>query len=74
MQRLLFDFKMKKLIVLNKDREYFHYKSGDLIYILFPLQANLGRLPENICKVYWTCDNLKMIPAQIIPLCTLDGI
>ena len=31
---LLFDFKMKKLAMLNMGREFFHYKSGDLVYII----------------------------------------
>ena len=33
LQKLLFDFKLKKLSMLNEDREFFQYKSGDIIYI-----------------------------------------
>ena len=36
LQKLLFDFKMK-LSVLNKEREFFQYKSRDLVYIICPL-------------------------------------
>ena len=34
LQRLLVDFKMMKHSVLNKKREFFSYKSRDLVYII----------------------------------------
>ena len=34
-------FKMKQLAILNKDREYFQYNSGDLVYIISPLTSQL---------------------------------
>ena len=32
---------MKQLTLLNKDREYFQYKSGDLVYMISPLTSQL---------------------------------
>ena len=34
---MLQNFKMKHLTLLNKDREYFQYNSGDLVYLISPL-------------------------------------
>ena len=41
LQKMLQNFKMKQLAHLNKDREYFHYNSGDLIYLISPLTSQL---------------------------------
>ena len=32
---------MKQLALLNKDREYFQYNSGDLVYMISPLTSQL---------------------------------
>ena len=32
LQQALLDFKMRQLTLLNRDREYFQYNSGDLVY------------------------------------------
>ena len=42
-QKLLVDFKMKMLSLLNKQREFFQHKSGDLVYIISPLTSHLER-------------------------------
>ena len=34
LQKVLLDFKMRWLALLNKDREYFPYNSGDLVYLI----------------------------------------
>ena len=36
LQDILFNFKSKRLAMINKDRGFFQYKSGDLIYIISP--------------------------------------
>ena len=36
LQDILFNFKSKRLAVINKGREFFQYKSGDLVYIISP--------------------------------------
>ena len=34
---LLLDFKSKRLAMINKDKAFFKYDSGDLVYIISPL-------------------------------------
>ena len=41
LQKVLLDFKMRRLALLNKDREYFQYNSGDLVYLISPLTSQL---------------------------------
>ena len=38
---LLQDFKSKRLAMINKDRVFFQYNSGDLVYIISPLTSQL---------------------------------
>ena len=38
-QDILFNFKLKRLAMINKDRGFFQYKSRDLIYIISPLTS-----------------------------------
>ena len=41
LQKMLQNFKKKHLALLNKDREYFKYSSGDLVYLISPLTSQL---------------------------------
>ena len=41
LQNILFNFKSKRLAMINKDRAFFQYKSGDLVYIISPLTSQL---------------------------------
>ena len=41
LQKTLKNFKMKQLALLNKDREYFQYNSGDVVYIISALTSQL---------------------------------
>ena len=41
LQKVLLDFKMRQLALLNKDWEYFQYNSGDLVYLISPLMSQL---------------------------------
>ena len=41
LQDILFNFKSKRLAMINKERSFFQYKSGDLIYIISPLTSQL---------------------------------
>ena len=41
LQKMLQNFKIKRLTLLNKDREYFQYNSIDLVYIISPLTSQL---------------------------------
>ena len=36
---ILQNFKLKRLAMINKDREFFQYNSGDLVYIISPLTS-----------------------------------
>ena len=38
---ILQNFKLKRLAMINKDREFFQYNSGDLAYIISPLTSQL---------------------------------
>ena len=48
LQDIFFNFKSKRLAMINKDSGFFQYKSGDLVYIISPLTS---KLPEASCKV-----------------------
>ena len=41
LQKMLQNFKMKHLALLNKDKEFFQYSSGDLVYLISPLTSQL---------------------------------
>ena len=41
LHKLLQDFWMKRLALINKDRDNFQYNSGDLVYIISPLTSQL---------------------------------
>ena len=60
--------------MINKDRGFFHYKSGDLIYIISPLTSQLCTAS---CKVAITYVGPVVIYKIIDPhnylLMTLDG-
>ena len=52
LQKTLQNFKMKRLALLNKDREYFQYNSGDLVYIISPLTSQLRTSSRKFCVNY----------------------
>ena len=39
--KLLQDFRSKSLAIINKDRNFFQYSSGDLVYLISPLTSQL---------------------------------
>ena len=41
LHKLLQDLKAKGLVIINKDRPFFQYYSGDLVYIILPLMSHL---------------------------------
>ena len=43
---------MRHLALLNKDREYFQYNSGDLVYLISPLTSQLGTASRKIMVKY----------------------
>ena len=52
LQDMLFNFKSKRLAMINKDRAFFQYKSGDLIYIIFPLTIQLCTASHKVAVKY----------------------
>ena len=43
---------MKHLALLNKDREYFQYNSGDLVYLISPLTTQLRTSSRKVAISY----------------------
>ena len=41
LHKLLKDFRSRRLAMINKDRSFFQYNSGDLVYIIPPLMSQL---------------------------------
>ena len=39
--KLLQDFQLKRLALINKDRDDFQYNGGDLVYIISPITSQL---------------------------------
>ena len=74
LQNILFNFKSKRLAMINKDRGFFQYKGGDLIYIISPLTSQLCTIS---CKVAIKYVGPAAIYIIIDPynylLMTLDG-
>ena len=52
LQNILFNFKLKRLAMINKDRVFFHYKSGDLIYIISPLTSQFCTMSHKVAIKY----------------------
>ena len=52
LQNMLQNFKMKCLALLNKDREYFQYNSGDLVYLISPLTTELRTSSRKVAINY----------------------
>ena len=74
LQKVLLDFKMRHLVLLNKDREYFQYNSGDLVYLISPLTSQLRTAPRKIMVKYvGPLAVYKIIDLHNYLLMTLDG-
>ena len=48
LHKLLQDARTKRLALMNKDRDYFQYNSGDLVYIISPLTSHLRTASQKI--------------------------
>ena len=48
LHKLLKDFKTKRLALINKDRDFFQYNSGDLVYIISPLTSQLRTASQKV--------------------------
>ena len=74
LQDILFNFKLQRLAMINKDRENFQYKGGDLVYIISPLTGQLRTNSWKIAVKYVgpvvVC---KIVDPHNYLLITLDG-
>ena len=71
---LLTNFKMKHLALLNKDREYFQYNSGDLVYLISPLTTQLRTSSRKVAINYVApLVVYKIVDPHNYLLMTIDG-
>ena len=49
---ILQNFKLKRLAMINKDREFFQYNSRDLVYIISPLTSQLQTASRKVMITY----------------------
>ena len=49
---ILLNFKSKGLAMINKDRAFFQYNSGDLVYIISPLTSQLHTVSQKVTIKY----------------------
>ena len=74
LQDILFNFKSKRLTMINKDRGFFQYKSGDLIYNVSPLTSQLCTASCKVpIKYIGPVVIYKIIDPHTYLLMTMDG-
>ena len=72
--KLLQDVRTKRLALMNKDRDYFQYNSGDLVYIISPLTSQLRTASRKITiKYVGLLAVYKIVDPHNYLLITLDG-
>ena len=49
---ILLNFKSKRLAMINKEKAFFQYKSGDLVYIISPLSSQLHTVSHKVTSKY----------------------
>ena len=74
LQGILFNFKAKRLATINKNRGFFQYKSGDLVYIISPLTSQLCTASHKVAiKYVGPVVIYKIMDPHNYLLMTLDG-
>ena len=74
LQYILFNFKSQRLAMINKNRENFQYREGDLFYIISPLTSELRTNSQKIAVKYVRPVVIyKIIDPHNYLLMTLDG-
>ena len=74
LQNMLQNFKMKQLALLNKDRKYFQYNSGDLVYLISPLTTQLRTSSRKVAINYvGPLVVYKIVDPHNYLLMTIDG-
>ena len=75
LQDLLFNFRLWRLAMINKNRENFQYRGGDLVYITSPLTSQLRTNSRKIAVKYvGPVVIYKTVDPHNYLLMTLDGI
>ena len=75
LQDILFNFKLWRLAMINKNRQNFQYRGGDLIYIISPLTSQLRTNSQKIAVKYvGPVVIYKIVDHHNYLLLTLDGI
>ena len=74
LQDIHFNFKLKRLAMINKDRGFFQYKGGDLVYIISPLTSQLCSVSCKVdIKYVGPVVIYKIIDPHNYLIMTLDG-
>ena len=74
LHKLLQDFKLKRLALINKVRDFFQYSNADLVYIISPLTSQLRTASrEVVIKYVGPLAVYKIIDPHSYLLMTLDG-
>ena len=74
LHRVLQDARTKRLALMSKDRDYFQYNSGDLVYIISPLTSQLRTASRKITIKYVSpLAVYKIVDPHNYLLITLDG-
>ena len=74
LQDILFNFKSRRLAMINKDRENFQYGGGDLVYIISPLTSQLCKVSCKVAiKYVGPVVVYKIVDPHNYLLMTLDG-
>ena len=74
LHEIIQNFKSKRLAMINKDRMFFQYNSGDLVYIISPLTSKLWMASRKIMiKYVGPVIIYKIIDLHNYLLMTLDG-
>ena len=68
----ILNFKSIRLAMINKDRAFFHYKRGDLVYIIYPLTSQLHTAHKVATKYVGPVVIYKFIDPHNYLLTTLD--
>ena len=74
LQNMLQNFKAKCIALINKDREYFQYNPGDLVYLISPLTTQLRTNSRKVSiKYVGQLVIFKIIDPHNYLLMTIEG-
>ena len=52
LHEIIQNFKSKRLVMINKDRMFFQYNSGDIVYIISPLTSQFQTTSRKVMIKY----------------------